>query len=87
MFAQDEAISKMNVEKLRKLKPFFRPQGGTITGGRAGGWLVSYRLGAFAMLLPPWHVWQHTKGKSGCKCHSSLQHLGRGYIETAQPAL
>lgn len=31
--AQDEAIAKMNVDKLRKLKPFFRPQGGTITGG------------------------------------------------------
>lgn len=52
-------------------------------GGPAAGWLVSYRLGAFAMLLPPWHVWQRTKGKSGCKCPSSLQHLGRGYIETA----
>lgn len=32
---QDEAIAKMNADKLRKLKPFFRPQGGTITGARA----------------------------------------------------
>ena len=34
-YAQDEAIAKMNVDKLRKLKPFFRPQGGSITGGQA----------------------------------------------------
>ena len=25
----------MNPDKLRKLRPFFRPQGGTITGARA----------------------------------------------------
>ncbi len=31
---QDEAIAKMSVDKLRKLKPFFRPQGGTITGSQ-----------------------------------------------------
>lgn len=35
LMKEDEAISKMNVEKLRKLKPFFRPQGGTITAGNA----------------------------------------------------
>jgi hypothetical protein len=29
---QDEAIAKMNPDKLRKLRPFFRPQGGTVTG-------------------------------------------------------
>ena len=29
---QDEAIHKMNADKLRKLKPFFRPQSGTVTG-------------------------------------------------------
>ncbi|KAL4424071.1 hypothetical protein ABPG75_001372 [Micractinium tetrahymenae] len=32
---EDEAIAKMNADKLRKLKPFFRPQGGTITAGNA----------------------------------------------------
>ena len=29
---QDEAIAKMKPDKLRKLLPFFRPQGGTVTG-------------------------------------------------------
>lgn len=33
--SEDEAIAKMSVDKLRKLKPFFRPQGGTITAGNA----------------------------------------------------
>ncbi|KAI3432246.1 hypothetical protein D9Q98_003807 [Chlorella vulgaris] len=32
---EDEAISKMNPDKLRKLKPFFRPQDGTVTAGNA----------------------------------------------------
>lgn len=32
---EDEAIAKMNADKLRKLKPFFRPQGGTVTAGNA----------------------------------------------------
>ncbi|EFN52163.1 hypothetical protein CHLNCDRAFT_27161 [Chlorella variabilis] len=35
LIKEDEAIAKMNVDKLRKLKPFFRPQGGTITAGNA----------------------------------------------------
>lgn len=33
--SQDEALLKMNPEKLRKLKPFFRAAGGTVTAGNS----------------------------------------------------
>lgn len=32
---QDEALHKMNPEKLRKLQPFFRAQGGSVTAGNS----------------------------------------------------
>lgn len=35
MISEDEAISKMNPEKLRKLPPFFDAQNGTVTAGNA----------------------------------------------------
>lgn len=35
MIIEDEAVNKMNPEKLRKLKPYFRKEGGTVTAGNA----------------------------------------------------
>ena len=35
MLTADEAVSKMKPEKLKRLTPFFRPEGGTVTAGNA----------------------------------------------------
>lgn len=35
MFKEDEPVSKANAEKLRRLRPFFRQESGTVTAGNA----------------------------------------------------
>lgn len=35
LFTQDEPIQKADAEKLRRLRPFFQPEGGTVTAGNA----------------------------------------------------
>ena len=62
---QDEAISKMNPDKLRKLRPFFRPQGGTVTGAA----VLCLCLVSNARLASCLR-WQHW---SGLTCHSTCQ--------------
>eukprot|EP00879_Flechtneria_rotunda_P004557 GHRR01004812.1.p1 GENE.GHRR01004812.1~~GHRR01004812.1.p1 ORF type:complete len:349 (+),score=112.25 GHRR01004812.1:706-1752(+) len=44
---QDESLGKMNMHKLQKLKPYFKPEGGTVTAGNSS----PITDGACALLL------------------------------------
>eukprot|EP00877_Chromochloris_zofingiensis_P000052 jgi/Chrzof1/10047/Cz04g25080.t1_ATO2A[v5.2] len=72
MLSQDESLSKMNVQKLRSLKPYFRKDGGAVTAGNSS----PITDGASAIVL--------MSAAAARQCKAPVQAVIRGYGDANQ---